>query len=712
MFFHKLHKLTSSPIGGVSLIRKMLVLLISCLAFSPLVSSATDEQVWIVEMDDAPEPIDEYIEKNYPLIEVVHVYDTLLDAVALKGKERHVKEFYQESFVTQFHEAKTYQVPANQGNSPEANTANYHPPSIEQTGKNVKVGVIDTGIDYTHADLERNYQSGFDVVDFDDDPMETTHEQGLPTVHGTHVAGIIAANGRITGVAPDAELYGYRALGPGGIGTTAEIIAALEEAANDGMDIINLSLGNEVNSPDSPLTEAVNEAVSLGISVVVANGNSGPDHWTVGSPATAEKAISVGAYAPEISRPFIELPGQERIDLIHIPTSSKWNFTKRMPLVKVDSLETLEDSIHDRVVLLKKEKSYVETVSLLMKKGVSGLILYSDEDPNEWEMAATPFPVAYLSTEDANALASQSWITTEYAQLENQLAVFSSRGPVTTSWEVKPDIIAPGVNILSTVPEGYAELQGTSMAAPYVTGILALLAEKHPNASPQELKNRLLTYAKPIGEDETLSPIDQGAGTIQLDESMQADFTIENKTLNFGKMDTETTVEETITIKNHTAEPLFVRWDIPRKQEGLQWRLPFQTEIAPQSEKKFPVELTVNTDRLEEDMLEGYLSVRVGDDDIEIPYTMVTSATDYPRISGVELEAIPFSDNEFKLSLYLPEAVDQLDVALITEDLHQTTPLLEQSEVKKGKFEEKIMIENLGEVGQYLVVQVEQGDET
>lgn len=79
------------------------------------------------------------------------------------------------------------------------------------------------------------------------------------------------------------------------------------------MDVINLSLGNEVNSPDSPMTEAVNRAVELGVPVVVANGNSGPDLWTVGSPATAEKAMSVGAYAPVQHQPYIELANSYRI---------------------------------------------------------------------------------------------------------------------------------------------------------------------------------------------------------------------------------------------------------------------------------------------------------------------------------------------------------------------------------------------------------------
>src|SRR5699024_8123060 len=74
------------------------------------------------------------------------------------------------------------------------------------TGKGVTVGVIDTGIQYDHPDLKKNYVGGYDVVDFDDDPMETTEEEGMPTIHGTHVAGIIGANGLLQGVALDADI--------------------------------------------------------------------------------------------------------------------------------------------------------------------------------------------------------------------------------------------------------------------------------------------------------------------------------------------------------------------------------------------------------------------------------------------------------------------------------------------------------------------------
>src|SRR5699024_12302417 len=103
--------------------------------------------------------------------------------------------------------------------------------------------------------------------------------------------------GHIKGVAPDAEIYAYRALGPGGVGSSIQVIAAMEQALKDGVDIMNLSLGNTVNGPDYPTSKAVSLATEAGVAVIVANGNAGPDCWTIGDPATANTAFSVGAYA-------------------------------------------------------------------------------------------------------------------------------------------------------------------------------------------------------------------------------------------------------------------------------------------------------------------------------------------------------------------------------------------------------------------------------
>src|SRR5699024_6634261 len=116
----------------------------------------------------------------------------------------------------------------------ELNTTTY-------TGKDVKVGVIDTGVDDTHPDLMKNVQGGFDLVDLDDERQETPVEAGPPTMHGRHVGGTIAADGDLTGLAPDSALYGCRALGPGGEGPSIQVIAAMEQAIEAGADLINLS---------------------------------------------------------------------------------------------------------------------------------------------------------------------------------------------------------------------------------------------------------------------------------------------------------------------------------------------------------------------------------------------------------------------------------------------------------------------------------------
>lgn len=189
----------------------------------------------------------------------------------------------------------------------------------------MKVAVIDTGIDYNHRDLQKNYQGGFDFVDQDKDPMETVAKDNSRTIHGTHVAGIIAANGKLKGVAPEASIIAYRALGPHGYGTTDQVIAAIEKSIEDQVDIVNLSLGNDVNGPDYPTSLALNRAVEEGITAVVSSGNSGPNIWTVGSPGTASKAISVGASTPPLDVKYLTLSGfQKKIPAESLFNSAPW----------------------------------------------------------------------------------------------------------------------------------------------------------------------------------------------------------------------------------------------------------------------------------------------------------------------------------------------------------------------------------------------------
>lgn len=270
------------------------------------------KQTLIIEVEGDPNKVKEEIEAYHPFVEVVAVYDIVFKGLAVEGKAEQLAGLGSIEQIKAFHQNQTYQALPFQADNADviekmdpSKSKAYDLNETSYTGKGVKVGIIDTGIDYNHPDLEKNYQGGYDLVDFDDEPMETTPEEGPATSHGTHVAGIIAGDGDMKGVAPDAEIYAYRALGPGGTGSTVQVLAAMEKAIEDEVDIINLSLGNDVNVPDYPTSIAVNRASELGIIVVIANGNSGPDAWTVGSPATADRSVSVGASTTPQKNPVL-----------------------------------------------------------------------------------------------------------------------------------------------------------------------------------------------------------------------------------------------------------------------------------------------------------------------------------------------------------------------------------------------------------------------
>ena len=153
-------------------------------------------------------------------------------------------------------------------------------------GAGVKIAVIDTGIDYTHEDLDGNYAGGYDFVFNDTDPFDDN-----TISHGTHVAGIIAAeendNG-VIGVAPEAELYALKVLDGAGFGLVSWVIAALEWAVDNGMDIANLSL----QGPDfESLQIACDNAYNAGVLLVAAGGNT--NGGSVTYPAAYESVIAV-----------------------------------------------------------------------------------------------------------------------------------------------------------------------------------------------------------------------------------------------------------------------------------------------------------------------------------------------------------------------------------------------------------------------------------
>ena len=154
------------------------------------------------------------------------------------------------------------------------------------TGREVKVAVIDTGIDYNHEDLDANYRGGYDFIYDDDDPFDDSWNS-----HGTHIAGIIGAevNGSgVVGVAPEVSLYAVKSLDGGGFGTLGTIVAGIQWAVDNGMDIINLSIAG-VDS--QVLQEACDAAYEAGLLIVAAAGNT--FSGAVTSPAAYDSVIAV-----------------------------------------------------------------------------------------------------------------------------------------------------------------------------------------------------------------------------------------------------------------------------------------------------------------------------------------------------------------------------------------------------------------------------------
>ncbi|MBE9916682.1 S8 family serine peptidase [Paenibacillus donghaensis] len=433
-------------------------------------------------------------------------------------------------------------------------------------GKGIKVGVIDTGVDYRHPSLKDAYKGGYDFVDNDGDPMETPPDPTKPprdgkpyeTSHGTHVSGTVLGRGNpdhpeekgwVRGVAPGADLYAYRVLGPYGRGSTENVIAGIEKAVTDGMDVINLSLGSDTNNAYSPDAIAVDNAALAGVTVVVSNGNAGPKDNTVGTPGTAQMAISVGASTPPLQTPIFNSSSLGIIYAQLAATSSALE-KEGEDLVLVNAgLGKPEDfsavDVKGKVALISRgDISFAAKSQNAAKNGAKAAIIYNNA-PGEIGGATLngePGTVPTYTIAQDNGLKlkeavdkGSNHVTFNYKKEQDLLADLSSRGPSLPNYSIKPDITAPGIGIKSSIPayggdytNAYESMQGTSMAAPHISGSAALLLEKTRKEGlklgPEEIKALLTNNAFSMKDRQgrTYNVNEQGAGRVDLKSSAEA----------------------------------------------------------------------------------------------------------------------------------------------------------------------------------------------
>ncbi|HEX8474654.1 MAG TPA: S8 family serine peptidase [Pyrinomonadaceae bacterium] len=472
------------------------------------------------------------------------------------------------------------------------------------TGAGIKVGIIDTGIDYQHsnfggrgllADYQANNRTtnadgffptqkvvgGFDFAGDnysggntptpDPDPMDCNG-------HGSHVAGIAAGLGvnsdgttftgpygtntpfsslRIgPGVAPRASLYAIRVFGcTGGTNLTVQGIEWAIDPNGDGdfedrLDVINMSLGSNFGFASNPSAIASDNAVRAGVIVVASSGNAGDTFFISGAPGVSGRAISVANILDPgvgVNRSRINSPPAIARDL---PVSNSlygpqlFDVTGNV-VVGTDAADAAGPSTTDgcspltnaaavagKIVLVDRGTCAFEQKSKnAQDAGAIGVMIANNAaglPPNFSDDAtitsSNTVPTVGISQADGNAIKAQITggntvnVTLRRVPGADTIAASSSRGPrgggATSVFALKPDIAAPGTDITSAqtgvscpgcitpaaapgfIPNNQAlTISGTSMAAPHVAGMMALLRELNPTWTVEELKAQVMNGA-------------------------------------------------------------------------------------------------------------------------------------------------------------------------------------------------------------------------
>jgi minor extracellular serine protease Vpr len=393
-----------------------------------------------------------------------------------------------------------------------------YPHLLGYDGSGIKVAVIDTGVDYTHPDLfgfpDGKVIGGFDFVENDDSPLDTNG-------HGTEVAGIIAADGKMQGIAPKAKILAYRVSATGESVSSDLIVKAIERAVQDGADIINISLG--VNRTNDKIEDAINHAVNSGVVVVAAAGNSGPDPKTIGSPGKDPHAITVGATYNNLTASLVatlQIDGK-RLEVLPMvgteplsqPIESQIVFGKYgrvADLKDIDAagkillIERGSDNKDELIYFSEKEKNSANAgaKAIIVYNNEPGIFLGDLKNKLEGPDYKPRIPAVSMSREDGLHL--KSMLENKTIGILNAfyhpdfVSFFSSRGPVSPFY-IKPDLVAPGVFVNTTsILGGYNFTSGTSFAAPHVSGAAAILLQKNKNLTPQDVASIISTTADPI----------------------------------------------------------------------------------------------------------------------------------------------------------------------------------------------------------------------
>lgn len=583
------------------------------------------------------------------------------------------------------------------------------------TGKGIKVGVIDTGIDYTHkmfkgAGTEEAYKAvnpsepnagfpsekvvgGIDLVGTDYNAASQDFQAHIPKPdmnpldeagHGSHVAGTIAGLGdginTYNGMAPDASLYAIKVFGANGSTSDFVVIAALEYAADpnvdgnndDQLDVVNLSLGSGYGNPHILYSEAIKNLVNGGTVVVASAGNSGHKDYIVGAPSTTNEALSVAASVDngdhlwKFKASLLSL-GSEQLYVEAVEAATTKKIQDGDVSGKLVYIGTANEDLSDEqkaelrgnVALIDRGVvTFNDKIKRAAEAGAIGVVVANNQDGEALAMGTTDdfaIPAIMIKLDDAKKVkaAMQNGDVTikfktdhviEKPELIDTLTDFTSKGPRSVDGWIKPEISAPGSSVISAKMGGGAQavqMSGTSMAAPHMSGVMALLKQAHPDLTALELKSVAMGTSKTIGEKgERYSVSLQGAGRVQADKAADSKIVIEQASLSLGEVGVETrkTIRKVLTIKNLSDQNQNL--DLSFDGNGfISMQAPSSVDVPAKSSVDVTVNLTLNATSMTDDVIremDGWVKLNQnGQEAYRVPVLAVAH-----RLSNVQADSL------------------------------------------------------------------------
>ena len=494
-------------------------------------------------------------------------------------------------------------------------------------GNEVRVAIIDSGIDIRHPCFS---DTGYPAKQQLGDRRFTNNKvvaakvfnnkavsRGLTAEgtqeHGTHVAGTIGCNLNtpanvsgvaipftISGVAPRTLLGNYNVF-PGNVADAndSDILSALESAYEDGFDIANMSLGGRHPSGNlgfqDLLTIAIDNLDRANMVVAVAAGNSGPGFDTVESPGSAARALTAGAASVGhyLATP-VTVNGQVRGALMgeFAPLTSDLTAPLAVVLNASNGLSMAcsplpPGSLAGKIALISRGSCTFSTKTRVARDAGAVAVIFVNNvagDPiliGEDGTADQPnIPVMMLTREDGLALLTANGAVATisaalaYFQTINSdfMADFSSQGPTEVDFRVKPDVVAPGEHVLSSIPISFcggqpcfAFFDGTSMATPHLAGSAAVLRWLYPNWTAAQIRSAIVNTAdqgvlKQANGDLESNLNVTGAGRENLLAAANATITLDPVSVSFGAVPSGSgqSMTSTVSLKNVSAGSMTV----------------------------------------------------------------------------------------------------------------------------------------------------------